>query len=39
MDGPFDYLTKVQQNALEAKVNPANWLPWSYKQTPADVAA
>jgi hypothetical protein len=27
----LDYLTKLQQHAEQAAVNPSNWMPWNYK--------
>jgi len=28
---PFDYLTQVQRHADTAEANPADWMPWNYK--------
>jgi transposase len=30
---PFDYLTELLRHAEELKANPAEWLPWNYRQT------
>ncbi len=30
---PFDYLTQALRHASEVAANPAQWLPWSYKET------
>jgi len=30
---PFDYLTELLRHAQELKANPAEWLPWSYRET------
>ncbi|MGD2091512.1 MAG: IS66 family transposase [Candidatus Aminicenantes bacterium] len=30
---PFDYLTRIQENAIEVINNPGKWLPWNYKET------
>jgi hypothetical protein len=30
---PLDYLTELERHAAEARVNPQNWMPWSYRQT------
>jgi transposase len=29
----FDYLTELQRNARELEVNPAEWMPWNYRET------
>jgi hypothetical protein len=29
---PFDYLTKLQRHAEEVKRNPADWMPWNYRE-------
>jgi len=29
----FDYLTELQSHARELTANPAEWMPWSYRQT------
>jgi transposase len=34
---PFDYLTELQRHAGELKRNPAEWMPWNYRQTLARV--
>jgi hypothetical protein len=28
---PFDYLVALQKNKSQVHKNPANWLPWNYK--------
>jgi len=28
----FDYLTELQRHAGELKRNPAEWMPWNYRQ-------
>jgi hypothetical protein len=33
---PFDYLTELERHADQAALNPANWMPWNYRQTPAN---
>jgi transposase len=30
---PFDYLTELQRHAGELQRNPAEWMPWNYRQT------
>ena len=30
---PFDYLAKLQRHSAELKANPAEWMPWNYRQT------
>lgn len=30
---PFDYLTQLQRYADELKENPAQWMPWNYRDT------
>jgi hypothetical protein len=35
---PFDYLTKLQENASDVIKNPGKWLPWNYKETIAAIA-
>ena len=30
---PFDYLTAVQRHAGEVKLNPAEWMPWNYRES------
>src|ERR1035441_9468599 len=29
----FDYLTELQRHAGELKANPAEWMPWNYRDT------
>ena len=29
----FDYLTEMQRHARELAANPADWMPWNYRQT------
>jgi len=36
---PLDYLTELERHAEEAALNPAAWMPWNYRQTPAAAAA
>lgn len=38
---PFDYLTELQRNAPEVAANPADWMPWNYRDAlePAAAAA
>ena len=39
---PFDYLTELQRHAEDLKRSPAEWMPWSYRETlarPATPAA
>jgi transposase len=33
----FDYLTELQRHARELEANPADWMPWNYRQTLAGV--
>jgi len=28
----FDYLTELQRHARELAVNPAEWMPWNYRE-------
>ena len=35
---PFDYLTRIQENAIDVVNNPGNWLPWNYKETIGTIA-
>lgn len=30
---PFEYLTKIQENAIDVINSPGKWLPWNYKKT------
>jgi hypothetical protein len=30
---PFDFLTELQRHAKAAAESPANWLPWTYRET------
>jgi transposase len=36
---PFDYLTQLQRHAQELAANPADWMPWNYRETLALVPA
>ena len=29
----FDYLTELQRHAQELAANPADWMPWTYRET------
>ena len=33
---PFDYLTELERHADQTAWNPANWMPWNYRQTLAN---
>jgi transposase len=35
---PFDYLTRIQENAIDVVNNPGKWLPWNYKKTIDSIA-
>jgi transposase len=35
---PFDYLTELQRHASALKGNPAEWMPWNYRETLARLA-
>jgi len=35
----LDYLTEVQRHAKAAAENPADWLPWTYRETLTSMAA
>ena len=35
---PFDYLTRLQENAINVIKNPGKWLPWNYKETIDSIA-
>jgi hypothetical protein len=35
---PFDYLTRIQENAINVIKNPGKWLPWNYKETIDSIA-
>jgi hypothetical protein len=35
---PFDYLTELQRHAAELKGNAAEWMPWNYRETLAQLA-
>jgi len=35
---PFDYLTELQRHAAALKSNPAEWMPWNYRETRARLA-
>jgi transposase len=30
---PFEYLTQLQRNADDLTAKPADWMPWTYRQT------
>ncbi len=30
---PFEYLTELQRNAEDLAAKPADWMPWTYRQT------
>jgi hypothetical protein len=30
---PFDYMNELQRHAQEFASNPADWMPWNYRQT------
>lgn len=30
---PFDYLTELQRHTEEVAANPADWMPWNYRET------
>lgn len=32
-ENPFDYLVALQRHAAHVRENPANWMPWNYRQT------
>lgn len=34
---PFDYMNELQRHAKALTTNPADWMPWNYRQT-LDVA-
>ena len=34
---PFDYLTELQRHASELSANPPDWMPWSYRETLAQL--
>ena len=36
---PFDYLSELQRHAEELKYAPAEWMPWTYRQSLARVVA
>jgi len=35
---PFDYLTELQRHTAALKSNPAEWMPWNYRETLARLA-
>ena len=35
----FDYLTELQRHARELTANPAEWMPWNYRETLARLHA
>jgi transposase len=36
---PFDYLTELQRHVQELAANPAEWMPWNYRETLTRTAA
>ena len=36
---PFEYLTELQKHGEELAQNPAEWMPWNYRQTLQRAAA
>ena len=36
---PFDYLNELQRHAAELSENPADWMPWNYRETLTRTAA
>jgi hypothetical protein len=36
---PFDYLTELDRHAAPVGANPADWMPWNYRQALAAVAS
>ena len=38
-ENAFDYLTEIQRHARAVAADPAAWLPWTYRATPAQSAA
>ena len=38
-EDPFDYLTRLQRHAAKVAANPAEWMPWNYRETLARSAA
>jgi len=37
-ENPFEYLTELQRNAARVRDAPAEWMPWSYRETLARAA-
>ena len=35
---PFDYLVELQRHSSELSLNPAEWMPWNYRETLARLA-
>ena len=33
---PFEYLTELQRHAEQVKQAPGQWMPWNYRDRPAD---
>ena len=33
----FDYLTELQRHVQELAANPAEWMPWNYRETLARI--
>ena len=38
-ENPFEYLTALQQNADAVKANSAAWMPWTFRETLAQLRA
>jgi transposase len=36
---PFDYLTAMHRHGDDAALNPAEWMPWNYRQSLAEMSA
>ena len=36
---PFDYLTELNRNTSKLSADPADWMPWTYRDTLAQQAA
>jgi YD repeat-containing protein len=35
---PYDYLTELQRHSSELAADPSAWLPWTYRNSPAELA-